>query len=277
MSYSMIAFLVKFLLCNRMITILCTAALNFSALFIDSAKSKILEGHQSMPWYSKKLHWIYKNILLKLTMPYNFGVFFKPSRMSAKLCWRTGTDFASRGNSCAQYSRTGFIKGCRTQYTYLVHSRALLHWQKKIEQNDFLDQMCRKKKICAIVSFLSNSDCGLWHLTHRKKKRLGPDFVKKNPSFGTLKKEFFLLSVVCRGTTQHRPLSSCKVHYIHLDSCQVRHDTSTYNVVRTTYDIVRKTNDVVLNIVRTYIVRTKSYIRCYIRHWTYDIVRLSTS
>ncbi len=49
----------------------------------------------------------------------------------------------------------------------------------------------------------------------------------------------------------------------HLDSCQVRHRTSTYDVVRTSYDIVRQTCDVgtVLNIVRT-----TSYVLCYIRH-----------
>ena len=58
----------------------------------------------------------------------------------------------------------------------------------------------------------------------------------------------------------------------HLDSCQVRHRTSTYDVVRTPYDIVRQTYDVVLNIVHTI-----SYVRYYIRYCTYDIVRLSTS
>ncbi len=59
---------------------------------------------------------------------------------------------------------------------------------------------------------------------------------------------------------------------VHLDSCQVRHRTSTYDVVRTPYDIVRQTYDVVLNIVHTI-----SYVRYYILYCTYDIVRLSTS
>ncbi len=56
----------------------------------------------------------------------------------------------------------------------------------------------------------------------------------------------------------------------HLDSCQVRHRTSTYDVVRTPYDIVRQTYDVGFNIVRTI-----SYVRYYIRYFTYDIVCLS--
>ena len=60
--------------------------------------------------------------------------------------------------------------------------------------------------------------------------------------------------------------------HCHLDSCQVRHRTSTYDVVRTPYDIVRQTYDVGFNIART-----TSYVRCYIRYCTYDIVRLSTS
>jgi hypothetical protein len=58
----------------------------------------------------------------------------------------------------------------------------------------------------------------------------------------------------------------------HLDSCQVRHCTSTYDVVRTSYDIVRQTYEVVFNIARTI-----SYVQYYIRYCTYDIVRLSTS
>ena len=66
----------------------------------------------------------------------------------------------------------------------------------------------------------------------------------------------------CYGPISHR----------HLDSCQVRHRTSTYDVVRTPYDIVRHTYDVGFNIARTI-----SYVRYYIRYCTYDIVRLSTS
>ncbi len=58
----------------------------------------------------------------------------------------------------------------------------------------------------------------------------------------------------------------------HLDSCQVRHRTSTYDVVCYTYDIVRQTYHVVLNMVHT-----TSYKRCWVRHWTYDIARLSIS
>ena len=45
-----------------------------------------------------------------------------------------------------------------------------------------------------------------------------------------------------------------RVH--HLDSCQVRHRTSTYDVVHTSYDIVCQTYNVVFNIARTI-----SYVR----------------
>ena len=58
----------------------------------------------------------------------------------------------------------------------------------------------------------------------------------------------------------------------HLDSCQVRRRTSTYDVVRTPYDIVRQTYDVGFNIART-----TSYVRYYIRYCTYDIVCFSKS
>ena len=61
------------------------------------------------------------------------------------------------------------------------------------------------------------------------------------------------------------------VHVHHLDSCQVRYRTSTYDIVRSTYDIVRRTYDVVLNIVRTI-----SYVRCYLRHRTYQWIRCRT-
>jgi hypothetical protein len=69
----------------------------------------------------------------------------------------------------------------------------------------------------------------------------------------------------------------------HLDSCQVRHRTSTYDVVRTPYDIVCQTYDVGFQ-YRTYdIVRTMLHTILHVRHRTfvhivgatYDIVRLT--